>query len=66
MNPKGIVTEHDHELLAQARAQKAEADANWRRVVLEVAARSGSIRETAKAAGISPDTITEWKKQASA
>jgi hypothetical protein len=62
VNPRGIVTPEDADLIEQARAQKTAADANWRRVVLDVAARS-SVRETAKTARISPDTITQWKKQ---
>lgn len=63
MNPKGVVTVQDAELIRHARAERALAEANWRRTVLEVAARS-SIREAAKVAGISPETITQWKKQA--
>lgn len=61
MNPRGTVTPEDADLIEQARAQKAAADANWRQVILDVASRS-SIRETAKTARISPDTITQWKK----
>jgi transposase len=61
VNPRGTVTTEDADRIQAARAQKAAADANWRTVVLDVAARS-SIRETAKVAGISPDTITQWKK----
>jgi hypothetical protein len=61
VNPRGTVTSEDADLIKQARAQKVAADANWRRVVLDVATRS-SVRETAKVAGISPDTITQWKK----
>ena len=56
------MTTEDADRIQAARAQKAAADANWRRVVLEVAERSRSVRETAKVAGISPDTITQWKK----
>jgi hypothetical protein len=62
VNPRGTVTTEDADLIQVARAQKAAADANWRRVVVEVAERSRSVRETAKVAGISPDTITQWKK----
>jgi hypothetical protein len=61
VNPRGTVTSEDADLIKQAHAEKVAADANWRRVVLDVATRS-SVRETAKVAGISPDTITQWKK----
>jgi hypothetical protein len=61
VNPRGTVTSEDADLIKQAHAEKVAADANWRRVVLDVTTRS-SVRETAKVAGISPDTITQWKK----
>jgi transposase len=63
VNPRGIVTQQDADRITAARNQKTAADANWRQVVLDVAARS-SVRAAAKVAGISPDTITQWKKQA--
>jgi hypothetical protein len=63
------VTETDIALLQRARAEREkaravweESEARWRQTVLEVAARSHSVRETAKVAGISPDTITQWRK----
>ena len=62
MNPKGTVTQQDADLIEAARAQRDAADENWRAVVLEVAARS-SVREAAKVARISPNTIMLWKKQ---
>jgi hypothetical protein len=55
------VTEDDIARIEAARTAKAEADANWRNVVLEIAARS-SVRAAAREAGISPDTIMQWKK----
>lgn len=61
VNPRRTVTQQDADRIAQARAAKDAAEANWRAVILDVTTRS-SIRETAKEAGISPDTITQWKK----
>jgi transposase len=57
------VTTQDAERIEAARAQKTAAEHHWRQTVLDVAARS-SVRAAAKEAGISPDTITQWKKQA--
>lgn len=62
MTQRGAVTENDLELIEQARAAKDTADAQWQAAVLALAERS-SIREAAKAAGISPDTIVRWRRE---
>jgi transposase len=59
---RGTVTETDIALLERARAAKDAADAEWQAVILALAERS-SIREAAKAARISPDTIVRWRRQ---
>ena len=61
MNPRGIVSVEDLEALEAARTLKRAADENWRNTVLAVAERS-SVREAAKAAEVSPDTISRWKR----
>lgn len=47
----------------EAAAQLAQVDADWKRVVLEVAARSG-VRAAAEVARVRPNTVSDWKKQA--
>jgi hypothetical protein len=49
--------------IEEARRKRDEAAAEFRAVVLDVATRA-SLRETAKAARVRPNTITDWKKQA--
>ena len=61
MNPRGIVSDEDHERIRAARAQRDQAEAAFRATVLDVTTRS-SVRETAKAAHVSPDTIVRWKR----
>jgi hypothetical protein len=61
VNPRGIVSAEDHERIRAARAARDAAEANYRAVVVDVTTRS-SIRETAKSAAVSPDTIVRWKR----
>jgi len=61
VNPRGIVTATDHELIRAARTRRDIAEREFRETVLAVASRS-SVRETAKAAAVSPDTISRWKR----
>jgi transposase-like protein len=56
------VTEDDIARIEQVRVAKETADADWQTAVLALAERS-SIREAAKVAGISPDTIVRWRRQ---
>ena len=61
MNPRGIVSDIDHERIRAARARRDIAEREFRETVLDVTTRS-SVRETAKAAAVSPDTISRWKR----
>jgi DNA-binding MurR/RpiR family transcriptional regulator len=61
VNPRGIVSDDDKRRITAARAQAETAEAEYHAIVVEVTARS-SIRETAKAAGVSPDTIVRWRR----
>jgi hypothetical protein len=58
---RGTVTDDDIARIERARAAKESADTEWQATVLALAERS-SIREAAKAAGISPDTIVRWRR----
>ena len=61
MNRRGIVSAEDHEAIRNARVHRDQAEREFRAIVLEVTTRS-SVRETAKAAEVSPDTISRWKR----
>lgn len=61
MNPRGIVSAEDLEAIQTARARRDAAERDFRQTVVDVTTRS-SVRETAKAAEVSPDTISRWKR----
>jgi hypothetical protein len=61
VNPRGIVSAEDAEHIRAARVARDTAEAQFRATVLDVTTRS-SVRETAKAAHVSPDTIVRWKR----
>jgi DNA-binding MurR/RpiR family transcriptional regulator len=61
VNPRGIVSDEDRRRISAARDQAQTAEAEYRAIVVDVTTRS-SIRETAKAAGVSPDTIVRWRR----
>jgi hypothetical protein len=61
VNPRGIVSAEDHERIRAARQARDAAEQAFHRIVVDVTTRS-SVRETAKSAGVSPDTIVRWKR----
>lgn len=61
MRPRGTVSAQDAEAIRQARMKLEAAEAEFRNVVLDVTTRS-SVRETAKAAGLSSNTVQRWRQ----
>jgi transcriptional regulator with XRE-family HTH domain len=61
VNPRGIVSAEDHERIRAARLARDASQREFQSIVVDVTTRS-SVRETAKSAGVSPDTIVRWKR----
>lgn len=62
---RGLLTPEDQVRLGQALGARVEADAEMRRAVLVAVSRGASVRELAAFTGLSTNTISRWKREAS-